>query len=72
MRKPFLMAAGARIPGIGGGFWILSDFRELSFFGYCGPCFSCPFNIEFMKYALKKCVISIYPFTVFYDNSYQL
>ena len=27
------------IPGIGGGFWILIDFRELNFCGPCGPCF---------------------------------
>ena len=28
------------MPGIGGGFRILSDFRELSFCGPCGPCFN--------------------------------
>ena len=32
---------GCRIenPGIGVGYWILSDFRELGFCGPFGPCF---------------------------------
>ncbi len=38
-RKPFLIVAGVKMPGIGGEFWILSDFRELSF---CGPCVDTP------------------------------
>ena len=37
-RKPFLMFAGVKMPGICGRFWILSHFRELSFGGPCGPC----------------------------------
>ncbi len=32
----FLMVAGVVKPGIHGGFWILSDFEELSFGGPCG------------------------------------
>ena len=32
------MVAGVKMPVFGGGFWILSDFGELSFFGPCGPC----------------------------------
>ncbi len=36
IRKTFLMVAGMKMPGIG-GFRILSDFKELSFFGPCGP-----------------------------------
>ena len=27
------------MPGIGGDFLILGDFRELSFCGTCGPCY---------------------------------
>ncbi len=34
IRKQFLMSAGVKMPGIGGGLWILSDFRALSFFSY--------------------------------------
>ncbi len=34
------MVAGVKIPGIGEGFWILSDFRKLSFSGSRGPCFN--------------------------------
>ncbi len=32
--KEFLMVAGVKMPGIGGGGWLLRDLRELS----CGPC----------------------------------
>ena len=35
IRKPFLMVAGVKMPGISDEFRILSDFRELSL---CGPC----------------------------------
>ncbi len=33
------MNSGVKISGIDGRFGILSDFRELSFFGHCGSCF---------------------------------
>ncbi len=34
------MVAGMKMPGIGARvFCILSDFRELSFCGPCGPCY---------------------------------
>ncbi len=29
------MVAGVKMPGIGGEFYMISDFKELSF---CGPC----------------------------------
>ncbi len=33
------MVSGVKLPGIGGEFKILSDFRELSFCGPFGSCF---------------------------------
>ncbi len=33
------MVAGVKMPGIGGVFGILNDFRELSCCGPCGPFF---------------------------------
>ena len=33
------MVAGVGMPGIGEGFLMLSDFRELSYNGPCWPCF---------------------------------
>ncbi len=30
---------GVKMPGIGEMFWILSDLKNLSFFGPCGPRF---------------------------------
>ncbi len=38
--KSFLMVAGVKMPSINGRFLNLSDFRELSFCGPCGPYFS--------------------------------
>ena len=46
---------GCRRTGIGGGFWILSDFRELSFCGPCGTCFS--MHLIYQKYNLEECYI---------------
>ena len=40
------MVAGANVPGIGVGFLILSDFRELRFFGHCGLFFTMPCNVK--------------------------
>ena len=39
MKKPIMMVAEVKMPGIGGGFWILSVFKDLSFCGPCRPSF---------------------------------
>ncbi len=36
-RKPFLIVGGVKMLDIGGGFWILRDFRVLSLCVSCGP-----------------------------------
>ncbi len=45
-----MMVTGLKMTGIGGGFRILSDLRELSLGGPCGPCFLC----TFMLISLRK------------------
>ena len=41
------MVAGVKVPGIGGEFSVLGDFRELNF---CGPCLKLIQHIDsFMK-----------------------
>ncbi len=39
-REAILMVVGVKMAGIGEGFGILSNFRELRFCGPCGPCFN--------------------------------
>ena len=52
------MVAGVKLPGIGSGFRILIDFRELSF---CGPCGLGQFNQSSCKKSFKT--IHHYPQT---------
>ena len=41
---------------IGSGFWVLSDFKELSFCGPCGPCFVMIYlNRGFTILVFSKC-----------------
>ena len=48
------MVAGVKVPGLGVGFCLLSDFREQSFCGPCGPCFFA--NIDKISSVVsKKC-----------------
>ncbi len=42
------------MPVIGGGFWILSDFRELCFSGPCRPCFSYGFINNYLWISQKE------------------
>ena len=49
-----MMVAGVNMPGIGVGFWILNDFRELSFSGACGPCFYLNLLEDFLIWDLQK------------------
>ncbi len=34
-----MVVSGVNMPSIGWGFWILRDFKELSFRGPCEPCY---------------------------------
>ena len=36
-KEAIMIVVGVKMPGIGGGFVIVSDLRELSFCGPCGP-----------------------------------